>query len=57
VDGTGDGRGALTAAGLSCGSCGTELPRNSKFCHECGTPVSHATQPAEYKQVTVVRPA
>jgi class 3 adenylate cyclase len=48
------GRGALTAAGLSCGSCGTELPPNSKFCNECGTPVAHATQSAEYKQVTVL---
>ena len=46
-------RGALTAAGLSCGSCGTELPPNSKFCNECGTPVAPATQSAEYKQVTV----
>jgi class 3 adenylate cyclase len=48
------GRGALTAAGLSCGSCGTELPPNSKFCNKCGTPVAHATQSAEYKQVTVL---
>ena len=35
-------------------SCGTELPPNSKFCNECGTPVTQATQPAEYKQVTVL---
>jgi class 3 adenylate cyclase len=49
-----DGRGALTAAGLSCGSCGTDLPQNSKFCNACGTPVAHATQAAEYKQVTVL---
>jgi class 3 adenylate cyclase/tetratricopeptide (TPR) repeat protein len=47
-------RGALTAAGLSCGSCGTELPLNSKFCNECGAPVVQATQSAEYKQVTVL---
>ena len=47
-------RGALTAAGLSCGACGTELPPNSKFCNECGTPVAPATQSAEYKQVTVL---
>jgi class 3 adenylate cyclase len=54
VDGTGDGRGALTAAGLPCGSCGTELPPNSKFCNECGAPLTHATPSAEYKQVTVL---
>jgi len=54
VDGTGDGRGALAGAGLSCGSCGTELPPNSKFCNACGAPVATATTPAEYKQVTVL---
>ena len=48
------GRGALTAAGLPCGSCGTELPPNSKFCNECGAAVATATTPAEYKQVTVL---
>jgi class 3 adenylate cyclase len=26
----------------------------AKFCSECGTPVTQATQPAEYKQVTVL---
>ena len=51
---SGDGGGGLTATGLLCGSCGTELPPNSKFCNECGTPVAHATQSAEYKQVTVL---
>src|SRR6201982_729878 len=44
----------MTAAALGCGSCGTELPPNSKFCSECGTPVATATTPAEYKQVTVL---
>ena len=44
----------LTAAGLLCGSCGTELPPNSKFCNECGTPLTQATRSAEYKQVTVL---
>ena len=46
--------GALTAAGLPCGSCGTELPPNSKFCSECGTPVTQVSRSAEYKQVTVL---
>ena len=44
----------MTTAGLACGSCGTELPPNSKFCNECGAPVAAATKPAEYKQVTVL---
>ena len=49
-----DGRGALTATALSCGLCGTELPRNSKFCNECGAPVTQVSRSAEYKQVTVL---
>src|SRR4029079_954317 len=40
--------------GVSCGSCGTELPPNSKFCNECGAPVTHLSRSAEYKQVTVL---
>jgi zinc-ribbon domain len=47
-------RGALTAAGLPCGSCGTELAPNSKFCNECGAPVTQVSRSAEYKQVTVL---
>jgi class 3 adenylate cyclase/energy-coupling factor transporter ATP-binding protein EcfA2 len=54
VDPSGDGGGGLTATGLFCGSCGTELPPNSKFCNECGTALKHAAQSAEYKQVTVL---
>jgi uncharacterized OB-fold protein len=49
-----DARGALTAAGLPCGSCGTELPPNSEFCNECGAPVIQVSRSAEYKQVTVL---
>ena len=49
-----DGRGALTAARLPCGSCGTELPPKSKFCNECGAPVTQVSRSAEYKQVTVL---
>jgi class 3 adenylate cyclase len=44
----------VTAAGLLCGSCGTELPPNSKFCNECGAPVTQVSRSAEYKQVTVL---
>jgi class 3 adenylate cyclase len=47
-------RGALTAAGLPCGSCGTELPPTAKFCNECGAPVTPLSRSAEYKQVTVL---
>ena len=42
------------AAALVCGSCGAELPPNSKFCNECGAPVATATTPVEYKQVSVL---
>jgi hypothetical protein len=44
----------VTAAGPSCGSCGTELPPNSKFCNECGAPVRPAATAAEDKQVTAL---
>jgi len=44
----------VTAAGLLCGSCGTELPPKSKFCNECGATVRPAATSAEYKQVTVL---
>jgi adenylate cyclase len=54
VDPSQDGGGGLTATGLLCGSCGTELPPDSRFCNKCGTPITPATTPAEYKQVTVL---
>jgi adenylate cyclase len=44
----------MTAAGLACISCGTELREGAKFCDECGAAVSAAAEPAEYKQVTVL---
>ena len=44
----------VTAAALVCGSCGTELPPNSKFCNECGAAVTAHDPRAEYKQVTVL---
>jgi class 3 adenylate cyclase len=44
----------MTAAALVCGSCGTELPPDSRFCNKCGAAVATATTQAEYKQVTVL---
>jgi adenylate cyclase len=44
----------MTAAGVACVTCGTELRENAKFCDECGAAVSAAAEPAEYKQVTVL---
>jgi class 3 adenylate cyclase len=44
----------MTATGLACVSCGIELPPNSKFCKECGAPVTQVSRSAEYKQVTVL---
>ncbi len=44
----------MTAAALVCGSCGTELPPNSKFCNECGAAVTAHDTHAEFKQVTVL---
>ncbi len=44
----------MTATGLSCRSCGTELHEKAKFCSECGVAVSAAAEHAEYKQVTVL---
>jgi adenylate cyclase len=38
----------------ACGTCGIELRPKAKFCDDCGSPISTAMQPAEYKQVTVL---
>ena len=54
MGGTGDGPRCGDAAGLLCGSCGTELPPDSRFCNKCGAPVRPAVTSAEYKQVTVL---
>ncbi|MGE5697224.1 MAG: AAA family ATPase, partial [Candidatus Sericytochromatia bacterium] len=54
MDPGGDGGGGLTATGLPCSACGTELPPDSRFCNKCGAPITPAATPAEYKQVTVL---
>jgi class 3 adenylate cyclase len=41
-------------AGVTCGSCGTGLRENAKFCDECGAPPAVSGDSAEYKQVTVL---
>ena len=43
----------MTAA-VACGSCGTGLRENAKFCDECGAPTTASSDPAKYKQVTVL---
>jgi adenylate cyclase len=40
--------------GLSCTSCGTKLPPDSRFCNKCGAPITALAASAEYKQVTVL---
>ena len=49
-----NGRGARTATGLPCGSCGTQLSASFKFCSECGAQVIRVRPSAQYKQVTVL---
>ena len=41
-------------AGAACGSCGTGLRENAKFCDECGAPTAVSVDAAKYKQVTVL---
>ncbi len=41
-------------AGVACGSCGTDLRENAKFCDECGAPTAVSGDTAKYKQVTVL---
>jgi adenylate cyclase len=44
----------MTSTELACTACGIELPPNSKFCNECGAPITAHDTRAEYKQVTVL---
>jgi class 3 adenylate cyclase len=46
--------GARMTAGVVCGSCGTGLRENAKFCDECGAPAAVSGDTAEYKQVTAL---
>ena len=39
---------------MACGSCGTGLRENAKFCDECGAPTAVSGDTAKYKQVTVL---
>jgi class 3 adenylate cyclase len=41
-------------AGVACGSCGTALRENAKFCDDCGARIDVRADTAEYKQVTVL---
>ena len=41
-------------ASVACGSCGTGLRENAKFCDECGATTAVSSGTAEYKQVTVL---
>ena len=43
----------MTAVG-ACGTCGTELRENARFCDACGSPVAEPATHAEYKQVSVL---
>ncbi|MEB3068656.1 ATP-binding protein [[Mycobacterium] vasticus] len=38
----------------TCQACGIEPLENARFCHSCGSPITAATRPAEYKQATVL---
>ncbi|MDT5208519.1 MAG: hypothetical protein QOF67_934 [Mycobacterium sp.] len=40
--------------GMACGSCGTGLREQAKFCDVCGAPTAPSADTAMYKQVTVL---
>jgi len=39
---------------MNCSSCQADLPENSKFCGQCGTPVQQQEVIAERRQITVL---
>ncbi len=42
------------AAVVTCGACGIGLRDGARFCDQCGAPAANSSDPAEYKQVTVL---
>ena len=44
---------SMAAAG-SCRACGLELREGARFCDGCGAPAGAESEPAEYKQVTIL---
>ena len=44
----------MTAASSVCHVCGSEPRKGARFCDACGSPLTQFTEPAEYKQVTVL---
>ena len=44
----------MTAAVSVCHVCGAQPREGARFCDACGTPLAAPSEPAEYKQVTVL---
>jgi class 3 adenylate cyclase len=44
----------MTVGVAVCGSCGSDLRENARFCDECGVPTAGLGDTAKYKQVTVL---
>ncbi|MFY9918281.1 MAG: AAA family ATPase [Mycobacterium sp.] len=44
----------MTSTAAVCRLCGAEPRTGARFCEACGVPLSAATDPAKYKQVTVL---
>jgi len=44
----------MTTSAVACGSCGTGLRNDAKFCDQCGAPTAGSVDTAKYKQVTVL---
>lgn len=46
--------GGVGMTATTCRECGAEPLENARFCHSCGSPITAAPAPAEFKQVTVL---